>query len=413
MWRLWCGGALCAAGCVSSGTWSAYSEIERELETDVRAADGSSCAELAAEVAATFPVARSMARAELARGRSESALPAPELMLEVWDFPIGDPQLADREGMYMVGLEQEIPPGLDARARAGAERAREALAMSSDRTRMIRARALETCVEWAASELEAARVREVEALAGSMRELLVARMPTGDGLAEIARVEAEAARLERMRVEAEARSARARAQLSAWLDRELGAPPSIEPAREADADAIIADAVDARGSIRAARARARAAEAMADAANEESLVPTFRVRVTYMQMPSMRPGLGAAVGMTLPWLYSGEGAARDAARAEADAAREEAEALERELRAEVRSAAASLQANARALAILRERERPAAERAIEAVRAALATGGAEIDDWLAAMERVRELEVEETRLIREAAMARAALEGAR
>ncbi|HEY8431538.1 MAG TPA: hypothetical protein VIL20_24325, partial [Sandaracinaceae bacterium] len=317
MWRVWVGCAsLCAAGCVSSSTWSAYREVERELaaarEEEPRGgADPATCAELASRIAAAYPTvraARARARAALARGRGEGALPAPELVLEVWDFPIGDPQLADREGMYMAGVAQAFPPAaaLDARARAAAMDARAALAEASEERRTIRARALATCVEWSATALEIERLREAEAIVTRARDALAARVSTGAPIAELARIEAELAALRRARAGAEARAARARARASAWFGRPLSAPPSID-VPEGGAEGALERALAARGALRAARARAQAAAARTEAREAEASVPTFVLRATYMQMPSARAGIGAAIGMTLPWLWSGEG----------------------------------------------------------------------------------------------------------
>src|SRR5262245_59497777 len=224
MWRVVClCGVASAAGCVSSGTWRSYAEVERALDVEERAAAHgapSTCAELAQQLVDAAPSVRAghaRARAQLARARSEGALPAPELTLEVWDFPIGDPQLADREGMYMAGLEQEIPPAgsLDARARAAIEDANEATAETSEARRSLRARALEACIEWSGSALEVARHREAEALAAGMRDALLAQI-RGAGetsLADVARIDAELARLRRMAIESEARERRSAARL--------------------------------------------------------------------------------------------------------------------------------------------------------------------------------------------------------
>jgi outer membrane protein TolC len=338
-------------------------------------------------------------------------------MLEVWDLPVGDLELADREGMYMAGVSQAFPPAgaLEGRARAAVERAEEALAEVSDAERAIRARALEACVEWSASHLEIARYREAEAIAERMREAVSARVPSAAAsLSELARVDAELARVRRMRVESEVRASRAAAWLRAWLGSDVPAtPPSIDPPPPVDGlEAQVSRALERRGTLRAARARARAAASMADAAQAEASVPTFMVEATYMQMPSARPGVGAAIGMTLPWLWSGEGAARDAARAEEDAALEEVAALELEVRAEIGEAAASVESLRRALDELRERERPAAERALEAVTAGLSTGAVDVTAWLDAARALRELEVDEAGLLRELAMAWIELESA-
>lgn len=428
MWRvvLCCHACVCAVGCVSSGTWSAYREIERELAEERaappprRSGEAATCSEIATQIADAFPrvrAGRHRARAALARARSEGALPAPELMLEVWDLPVGDLELADREGMYMAGVAQAFPPAgaLEGRARAAVERAEEALAEVSDAERTIRARALEACVEWSASHLEIARYREAEAIAERMREAVSARVPSAAAsISELARVDAELARVRRMRVESEVRASRAAAWLRARLGGDVPAtPPSIEPPPPVDGlEAQVSRALERRGTLRAARARARAAASMADAAQAEASVPTFMVEATYMQMPSARPGVGAAIGMTLPWLWSGEGAARDAARAEEDAALEEVAALELEVRAEVGEAAASVESLRRALDELRERERPAAERALEAVTAGLSTGAVDVTAWLDAARALRELEVDEAGLLRELAIAWIELESA-
>lgn len=440
MWRrvvFVCGAYVSAAGCVSSGTWTRYHDVQHELAKLVRepgaAADAtttdlgrrvepSGCVELAQHVAETFPTLRAgerRARSALARARSEGAPPPPEVMLEVWDFPIGDPQLADREGMYMAGVAQTIPPAgaLDGRARAAIEEANEVIAGAADERSAIRARALEACVVWSASALEAERYGEFEATTERMREIVSARVSTGGSIADLARIETELATLRRMRIEAEARARRAEGRLRGWLgersDDALDAPPALDALPRVDAtERWVSRALESRGAIRAARARARRAEANADAAEASATVPTFSVRATFMGMPSARPGLGAAVGMTLPWLWSGEGAARDAARAEVEAANEEVAAIELEVRADVRAAAESLAALTRALDELRERERPAAQRALEAVGAGLATGTADLTAWLDAARALRELAVREAALLREVARAWAELERA-
>jgi outer membrane protein TolC len=249
-----------------------------------------------------------------------------------------------------------------------------------------------------------------------MRESLIAAVRAGAAtpLADLARLDAELSWLARLRVEAEGRSGRASAQLGAWMDAEL---PAVAPAIDAPADQgsverWVALALERHGALRAARARARAAEARADAAQAEATVPTFMVGASYMQMPRGRAGMGASVGMTLPWLWSGEGAARDASVLEAEAELDEVAALEREVRAEVRAAAAELHAASRGLTELRERERPAAERALEAIGARYPSGAVELGAWLDAARRVRDLDVEEARLLGDVARAWAALEGA-
>lgn len=441
MWRVvWCvAGAMCVGtGCVSSGTWSTVHAVEDELEREERAAEerrageeragadgepegASDCAELAARVTERSPAlaaARQRARAALARGRSEGALPAPSLMLEVWDFPIGDPQLADREGMYMVGLSQALPPAgaLDGRARAGAEQANAALGELADARGRLHARALEVCVNWSAAELESSRIARTAEVARNMREMLLGQMRAGASaaMADVARLDAELARLERAQVELEGRARSAAARLGAWLDAPPpSAPPSLElPAGEVGVERWIERALERHGRLRAARSRARAAAAMADAADASATIPTFTIGASYMQMPETRAGAGITLEMTLPWLWSGEGAARDAARLEVEAELEEVRALELEVRAEVHAAAVLLHTAAQALETLREQERPAAERTLESIAARYPSGGVDLVAWLDAVQTVRALDIEEARLLAESARAWAGLERA-
>src|SRR5688572_18226759 len=72
------------------------------------------CAALAEAITRSHPALRAAqhrARAATLRSDSEGSLPPPMLSFEIWDFPIGAPSRADREGMYMVGLGQEFPGG--------------------------------------------------------------------------------------------------------------------------------------------------------------------------------------------------------------------------------------------------------------------------------------------------------------
>lgn len=432
------------AGCVSPGTWSALHEVERELERDrersvaavdstetgsapgERASSGgedvaSSCEHVVLRVVAAHPALgapRARARAALASARAEGALPAPELMLEVWDFPIGDPQRADREGMYMLGVTQSLPPAgaLDGQARAAVEDARAALGELAERRREIGAAAALACADWSEASAIARRLEGSATVLDRMREALLARFAASeDALSEIATLDGERARIERRQVEAEASAERARARLETWLGDDGGVLPAVAPQLEPpsvaiDRDALAERAVQVRGAIESARARARGAAARADAAEASATVPMFSIGASYMQMPSARAGLGASFGMTLPWLWSGEGAARDAARATAEAELDAVAGLERDLRAEVAAAVGGLDVATRALRTLRERERPAAQRAMEAVAGTYAAGRADLLAWLDAVRTLRELDVEEARLLGGAARAIAELE---
>ncbi|MCC6874450.1 MAG: TolC family protein [Sandaracinaceae bacterium] len=426
------------SGCVSSSTWGAWSDVDRALAREEGARErarererepaaapstepASGCEALALRIAQSHPglrAPRERARAALARARAEGALPAPQAAVGVWDFPIGDPQLADRQGMYMLRLAQELPPAglLDGRARARVEEARESVGELDEMERMLRARAAHACTDWAQAATERARIDASRSLLEQVRAVRIARLASStDALAELARIDGELARLERDSTMQSSLQERAAAQLRAlWGRRDpLPEPPPLAPPPPTgDVDALVTRALASRGLVTSAQARVRAAAARASAAEASATVPTFGVSATYMQMPSNRPGIGAEVMMTLPWLWSGEGAERDAARLDAEAELDTLAGLERDVRAEVVSAAHTLEAARRTLEVLQARERPAAERALEAASATYATGGVDLVTWLDAARALRELEVEEARLLGGAAHARVELEAA-
>jgi outer membrane protein TolC len=117
-----------------------------------------------------------------------------------------------------------------------------------------------------------------------------------------------------------------------------------------------------------------------------------------MQTPGMRAGLGAMVSMSLPWLWGGGSSRREGARHEVEAAAADAESARRMARVEVAQAAGRVQALRRSLAVLREREIPAAERAVEAGRASLGSGGFDLSAWIEAATVLRAARVDEARM---------------
>jgi outer membrane protein TolC len=130
-----------------------------------------------------------------------------------------------------------------------------------------------------------------------------------------------------------------------------------------------------------------------------------------MQTPDARAGLGLMVRMSLPWL-SGAGDESEAARAEASASEAELATLEREIRVDVAEAIGALARARRALVVLREIERPAVARALDATTAALATEPGSVLDYIDAARAQTELDLEEAQLVRDAALAAVALENA-
>jgi len=435
--------AAAMSGCVSSSTWRAL-EVEREniassererhpahaearpsasraLDTPSEArTDGSparaydSCDQMADAVLARSPrlaAPRDRARAALDRARADGALPSPRIRARVWGFPIGDPSMADRQGMYMLGVSQELMSSdlLDGLAAAGVATSRAALAELAEVEQAVRAEAGHACVDWVAASLrERALARWLDVL-GRARDTLDARYEAGGGtLADLTRLAREDARTARMRGRAVAEGAHAAETLRVLLDLEttadLGPPPVLPTYTPTlDGEALTELATSRRGALGAAHARTDASAARVRAANAAASIPMFSLGVGYMQTPNAAPGLMLELGMSLPWLWGGADAAADAARAELDASHADIASVELEIEVQVRAALAAVETVASTLADLEAHEAPATRRALDAVEAEYAGGGGTLLDWLDSARAVRELSVEEVDLTAELA----------
>jgi outer membrane protein TolC len=313
--------------------------------------------------------------------------------------------------MYMLGVGQELPPpGVRAHeARAELELARAGLGTLAETRRQIFQEVAHACIEWSALAVVLQRLAAHRALIDVVRTALVARYRGGAGsIGEVARTEAELAAADRHVVEAEAELDAARAAL---LPLVAGIPlperPPALPVRDL-ARPVAADATGAlrrRGAVQRATALEREAEERARAATARARLPGLELRATFMHSPAERPGLGAMIAVSLPWL-SGEGRAlREAADHERSAARAALDDEQLQVRSQVAQAAGRVRALARSLALLLEREIPAATRALEAERAGLVGSDFNLASWIQAAHALREAHVDEAR-------ARAALEHA-
>lgn len=431
--------AFAASGCISSSTWTAWhrthdriEELEAEadeaavLDADSLGSSGATdavavedeappsisfatCDDVARLAVARNPgltAPRERARAALSMARAEGALPAPSASIAVWDFPIGDPSLADREGMYMLTLAQELPPpdALDASARASVEEARAALGELDEMRREIASEAMHACADWAGAAATGARLAAWIELLGAMRLVVEARLSAGGGmLADVARLAREIGTAERMLARTSSDAERAQETLRAWLgvptETPLGEAPELpDEAPSVSASAVLGYALEHRGLLESGRADIAAASARASAAEARATTPTFMFGGMYMQTPQMRAGLGLEFGMTLPWFWSGEPDLAEAARADAAAAEAEVLGAERMIEVEVRTALAELETTSRVLDTLRTREAPAAAFALDATAAAYGAGEGSLLEWLDAARAIRELEIEETEI---------------
>lgn len=421
--------AVAATGCLSSATEKARSAAASEVADGPAYAPAKvgasstptsdTCEAIGARIAARHPAplaAMARARASLRRSHAAASAPGPTVWVELWDFPIGDPERADREGMYMVGVRQEIPVlgALDADARAQAEEARAQAAEGRDDSRKLYQQAALACVDWAVSARVADRYREYGEHLKAVREAGATAYAAGapSSLGSVARFEADAARIERRAIELDEQARASRDALVALAGEGIAIPedpPALRrPPNEIDVESVIARALSARGDVAAARARSAAANARADAARAVAEVPKFEVAGTYMQTPGERAGLGAMVSMSMPWLGGGLADASDAAQEETTAANHQAAAAERAAEVEITTYAARLGTAQRALQSLEERELPAAERAAEAERAGLAAGSFDLTAWLLSAHMVLETRIEEE--VMKGAVARAWIE---
>jgi len=304
----------------------------------------------------------------------------------------------------MVGVGQEFPPhgARDGLSRSQAEEARAASAELREVTREVWAEVARACTSWSAAEALRDRLASHRALLAEMSEAMLARYETGgETLGVVTRADAELAAAERHVAEAEEEVAVARANLLALAGEDVSLPadppPLPRPRAQLELEPLV-ELAASRGSLEVAQAGRRSAQAQADAAVAEAKWPTFEVRATYMQTPSMRPGLGAMVAMSLPWLWGGGSHRREAARFETEAAGADAASAIRAVRVEVTRAAGQVRALSRALELLTEREIPAARQALEAERAALAAGDFNLASWIQAAHALREAHVDEARM---------------
>jgi hypothetical protein len=176
----------------------------------------------------------------------------------------------------------------------------------------------------------------------------------------------------------------------------LGTPVVGEP-RTAAETRIELDARALRGNPEIERASAlkSAADGYADAAASESKIPAMTVGINYFHpVGGMPAGWGASFAMSLPWLW-GEASHRFASaeeRARAEAAAVEGARLR--VRTETARALWAVRAAEARWLALRDQALPGAQKALDALRAAYATGGSDLPSLLDAQRGVLEISLE-------------------
>lgn len=393
------GGASGASGAAAAKPRRIPDEAALAREVDLESLQMAALARHPELVAAAHRV-----RAIAEGARAEGSLPAPQVMVDLWQVPITRPWRVDEAGMLMLSLRQEIPPAgmLDRAAEAAGLEARAAASMVA-----AAARALEREVGLAyAMYLEAtARHRAHGDHAGIFEQMSAAaraRYTAGGSVSDVVKADLERARLDADLAREHGRLEEARAALNALLSRPvdapLGPPRDVAPRAAALTPAQAAALAEARSpEIAAADAMKSAATKMAEAADREASIPTFMLGLSYFHpVGGMEAGWGASVGMSLPWLWDqgsrrAEGASQ---RALAEAA--SARAARLRARGEAAEAAVAVQEAARRLTALRDGALPSAQRALEMTRAGYAAGGSDFLMWLDAAHATLEIELEIT-----------------
>ncbi len=363
-----------------------------------------SCEQIAGRIAASDPIARARrgsARAGLARADAEGSLPAPQLSFELWDFPIGDPVRANREGMYMVGLSQRFPaPGLsNARARKEVELSSANLGAAEVARLAAWSEAMHACVDWVGARRKRERLGVQIALLDRIRGAVgAARSSGGSSLVDEANVDAERAATEQeiALLEVDERVGRGTlAALGGAVGSETTEPPMLgEIAGAPSLDRVIAVALERRGEIASATSMLRVADAEVEVAGAESKIPELGVEAAYMQMPKARAGVEIAVSMSLPWLWSGGSGRRTAAAREVGVANAEAAAVVRAIRTQVTRTYERFEGDQRALASFKQRVVPAVDRVLEAEQARLTGGGFDLSALVLAIRRNHDVSIE-------------------
>lgn len=341
-------------------------------------------------------------RALVYAGRAEGSLPPAELGFEAWNLPLVRTYALGEADMYMVELRQRFPAAgsLDARARAMAEEAQAMIAELSSEERLVAERAANAFADYAQAFAEKRLQERQLALLSRMGQAVRARYTTGGaGLADAARIDIEAAKIERALARLGGDLARSRAMLNAVLRRApgaaLGEPREVPPETvRLSVQDLIARAHANRGTALSADARVKAAGARREAAEAEARVPEFMVGLGYWQDPTMRPGIGVTASMSLPWLW---GPNRDLVRqAQEDEAAERAarDNVGLETQAEISEAHARLAALEAQLSVIRAQALPAVKRSMEALTAVFSTGNASLLEWIDVSRSLLDLEME-------------------
>jgi outer membrane protein TolC len=347
-------------------------------------------------------VSEERARAMRASAYAEGELPAPELMGQVWQVPFSRPTAFDSQ-MIMVGVTQSFPaPGVrSAREKSAAARAGEEEASGDDRTRTILREAGHAFSDYQASSARHHIHRAHLQITRHLFDIAEARHAAGGSLTDVTKAEVELSRMEADVITDATLVESARAHLNALLGRDprapLGTPAETEPAITSwDVPTLIAKAHAVRPEFKRARAEQEAESYAVEAARREATWPSFSVGALYFPPTDAVPthGYGASVSVSLPWLWGGAAARREAEKKLLSAATMELEAARIPVDAEVVTTEAKARSAAYRLQVLRDRTLPASRRALEVAEAGFESGRTDLLTVLDAARSVIDIESE-------------------
>ncbi|MCC6808540.1 MAG: TolC family protein [Deltaproteobacteria bacterium] len=344
--------------------------------------------------------ARATALASIEAVRAAGRFPNPTLKYEQWAVPLARPWRLDQANMLMVGVRQELPPGLGARidaavadAEAGTETARGAML---DVDTAAANAYWDYSLASAESELHKEHVTLTQAFEALSQSAYRASRATQR---DVLRAGAEIARLENELAQAVGMRQRARAELNAMLARPIAAPlPEPMPFTPL---AILArdSAPTERPELREAERKLRASTALLAETKATAYIPSFMIGIDYMATPTMPEphGYGAMISFTLPWLNPQSYASVRAAAAAREAYALALEAETFEQGSALVSSQSDIDAALASLAAIDEKLLPRSSQGYESALAAFSSGQStslEVIDSLrtyldARMERLR------------------------
>jgi cobalt-zinc-cadmium efflux system outer membrane protein len=403
------------SGCMASSTQRSLRSVEDALDPPLRAASASTrepiepvvarsraaldlgatldletVERLALEGRPALLAAAHKARALTARAAAEGTLPAPELMLDLWQIPFAKPYALDKAGMIMMSVKQEIPAAgtLDLAAQGMALEARAAAAMATVESRMLLREVDRTFADYVEATLLHAAHEEHRRIVAQMAGAARARYSTGAPLADITKADLELTKMAADLTREHGRIEEARARLRGLIAQPesvvLGPPRLDEPVSVGLAvDPILARALEKSPEVMAARLMEQAAQTSVKAADLEAKVPSFLVGVSaFLPMNDMPAGYGTSFAMSLPWVWGAGGRKVESAKHRVSAERATAAEARLRVRAAVSAAHSSVRAAEHLFVVLRDHVKPAAQRSLEAAQAGYAAGGSDLLAWL-------------------------------